>query len=130
MLDERKEKAITLILSGEAITDVAKLVGVYRSTIYNWLEEEEFKAELDRRRQEIVKQGNALILAELKTYVMELRKMAIKGKSERNRLDALQYLIDRVLGKTTTKVEQVVTEDKDKVNDDILEREFNEVDNE
>ncbi|SKA99393.1 Helix-turn-helix of insertion element transposase [Caloramator quimbayensis] len=130
MLDERKEKAITLILSGEAITDVAKLVGVYRSTIYNWLEDEEFKAELDRRRQEIVKQGNALILAELKTYVMELRKMAVKGKSERNRLDALQYLIDRVLGKTTTKVEQIVTEDKDKVNDDILENEFKEVDNE
>lgn len=129
MLDERKEKAITLILSGEAITDVAKLVGVYRSTIYNWLEEEEFKAELDRRRREIVKQGNALILAELKTYVMELRKMAIKGKSERNRLDALQYLIDRVLGKTTTKVEQVTPDDKDKVNDDILEQEFNEVDN-
>lgn len=130
MLDERKEKAITLILSGEAITDVAKLVGVCRQAIYNWLDDDEFKAELDRRRQEIVKQGNALILAELKTYVMELRKMALCGRSERNRLDALQYLIDRVLGKTTTKVEQVVVEDKDKVNDDILEREFNEVDNE
>lgn len=130
MLDEKKERAITLILSGEAIIDVAKLINVARGTIYNWLDNDEFKDELDRRRQEIATQGNNLILSELNAYVKELKKTALHGKSEKNRLEALQYLIDRVLGKPTAKIEQDnKDDDKDKVNDDILDQELNEADN-
>lgn len=129
MLDENKEKAITYLLKGEAITDVAKLVGVNRGTIYNWLDDEEFKAELDRRRQEIVSKGNAILLAELNSSVERIKKIAVKSKSEKVKLDANTYLIDRVLGRTTTKVEtNAPKENADKVNDDILDQEFNEVD--
>jgi SOS response regulatory protein OraA/RecX len=129
MLDEIKEKAITYLLKGEGVSDVAKLVGKSRQAIYNWLDDEEFKAELDKRRQEIITKGNAILLAELNSSVERIKKIAIKSKSEKVKLDANTYLIDRVLGKTTTKVETNVNEnDTNKVNDDILEQEFNEVD--
>jgi hypothetical protein len=129
VLDEIKEQAITYLLKGEGVTDVAKLVGKSRQAIYDWLDNEEFKAELDRRRQEIVTKGNAILLAELNSSVERIKKIAAKSKSEKVKLDANTYLIDRVLGKTTTKVETNVNEnDTNKVNDDILEQEFNEVD--
>lgn len=129
MIDERKEKAITLIINGDPIVDIAKLVGVARATIYNWLDDEEFKAELDRRRQDIVTQGNNLILSELGLYIKELKKIALCGRSEKVRTDTAQYLIDRVLGKTTTKLEaNLIENDLNKLNNDILEQEFSEVD--
>lgn len=131
MLDERKEKAIAMIISGESITDVAKLVGVYRSTIYDWLKDDEFKAELDKRRQEIIVQGNNIILNELGLYIKELKKIALKGSSEKSRIDASTYLVDRILGKTTTKIENINDgKDKDNVSKDLLEEEFKEFDNE
>ncbi|MDF2884650.1 MAG: phage-related protein [Clostridiaceae bacterium] len=95
MLDEIKEKAITYLLKGEGVSDVAKLVGKSRQAIYNWLDDEEFKAELDKRRQEIITKGNAILLAELNSSVERIN---------------------------------VNENDTNKVNDDILEQEFNEVD--
>lgn len=130
MIDERKEMAITNLLKGEQITDVAKLVGVCRQTIYDWLENEEFKAELDRRRRDIVTQGNNLILNELCTYVRELKRIALCGKSEKVRADTAQYLVDRVLGKTTTKLEVTDKDNQDAIDKDILDAELNQVDDE
>lgn len=131
MLDEVKEKAITYLLKGEAITDVAKLVGKSRQAIYNWLDDEEFKAELDRRRQEIVTKGNAILLAELNSSIERIKRIAVKSKSEKVKLDANTYLIDRILGKTTTKIENANNDkDEDKVSRDILDEELKEFDNE
>lgn len=129
MLDEIKEKAITYLIKGEGVTDVAKLIGKSRQTIYDWLDNDEFKAELDRRRQEIITKGNAILLAELNSSVERIKKIAVKSTSEKVRLDANTYLIDRVLGRTTTKVETNATNnDTNKVDKDMLEDVFNEVD--
>lgn len=111
MIDEKKERAITMILEGTPIIDIAKILGVNRGTIYNWLENEEFKNELGRRKQEIATQGNNLILSELSAYIKELKKIALHGKSEKVRSDTAAYLVNRILGNTTTKIEQT-TEDK------------------
>ena len=127
MLDEKKEKVITLIMKGEQYVDIAKLTGVGRSTIYEWLKDSDFAAELDKRRQEIKTQGNNLILRELGSYIGELKRIALCGESEKVRSDTAQYLVDRVLGKTTTKIEtNTEQEGKNNVSKDMLEDVFSE----
>lgn len=121
MLDDRKEKVIGLLIEGEQITNIAKIVGVSRQAIYNWLNDSEFKNELDTRLQEIKTQGNNMIVNKLSSCIDELLKIALTGRSEKVRSDTSQYLVDRVLGKATTKIEQTTEQKGVNVsNDDIL----------
>ena len=43
MLDQQRLKAIELLVTGETISSTAELVGVTRSTIYKWKEQDDFK---------------------------------------------------------------------------------------
>lgn len=127
MLDERKEKVITMMMEGNGITETAKIVGIARQTIYDWMELEEFKEELDKRRRDIVSKANNMILNKLTTCTDELIKIATEGKSEKVRSDTAAYLIDRILGKTTTKIETNVEQDNsNNVSKDILKDVFSE----
>lgn len=131
-IDERKEKFITLMLLGLPFTEISKKVGVARQTLYEWIKLPDVKTEADRRRQEIVKQGNNYILSELRTNIDIVREIANdKDALSRDRLNASTYLIDRIMGKTTTKIENSDSKgEDDSTPKDILEEEFKEVDNE
>lgn len=122
MLDERKERVINLLIQGEQITNIAKSMGLSRTSIYNWLEDTEFQNELDKRVREIKSQGNRIILNKLSACIDQLLTIALMGQSEKVRSDTAQYLVDRVLGKATTKIEQSITEQQqDKITqEDIL----------
>ena len=128
MLDERKERAITLLLEGNKPTNISIVVGCARQTIYEWLKNDEFATELDRRRQEIITSGNSMILNKLSKYIDGVDIIALDSESDKSRLDALTYLIDRVLGKTTTRIEATAVDNKDNVNIDVLDAEINEID--
>lgn len=125
-LDKRQMKAMDLLLSGETITDTAKIVGVERKTIYRWKEREDWNVEWNERIQEIKTEGNNMITNNLDKYVSELEKIAMTGRSEKVRTDALQYLINRVLGTPTTKTQDVTDDedDKDKVDTKQVAEEF------
>lgn len=126
-LDKRQMKAMDLLLSGETITDTAKIVGVERKTIYRWKEREDWNVEWNKRIREIKTEGNNRITNNLSKYVTELEKIAMTGNSEKNKVDALQYLINRILGSPTNKMEDI-SNDKDneeKVDTNELEKEFN-----
>ena len=114
-LDKRQMKAMDLLLSGETITNTAKIVGVERKTIYRWKDREDWKVEWDERIQEIKTEGNNRITNNLDKYVTELEKIAMTGRSEKNRVDALQYLIIRSLCTPTSKV-QDISNDENKDN--------------
>ncbi|SFQ23053.1 IS630 transposase-related protein [Caldicoprobacter faecalis] len=123
ILDERKEQAITYLLAGYTISDVARLINASRQTIYNWLEDEEFRAELDKRRQEIVKAGNQKIVKDLDLYINKIKLLATKAKSEKVQLDAAIYLLDRVYGTPRSKVDidvEKTEETSEKVDKDVL----------
>ena len=130
MLDERKERCITYILEGLPYTAIADLISCSRQSIYEWLKNDEFVTELNRRRQEIVVSGNNMILNKLSKYVNGVDAIALDSESDKSRLDALTYMIDRVLGKTTTRIEATAADNKDNVNIDVLDKEINEIDNE
>ena len=94
-----------MIAAGERIAEIARVIGVSRQSIYNWLDNEEFKAELDKTLQRIKSEGEQRILSDLNTYIDNIKYLATKARSEKTRLDANTYLTDRVLGKTTSKLE-------------------------
>jgi predicted DNA-binding protein YlxM (UPF0122 family) len=131
-LDYKKEEFIKYVMLGLPFTDISKKLEVSRQALYNWIKLPEVKAELDRRRQEIVKQGNNYILNELRTNIDIVKEIASdKTALSRDRLNASTYLIDRIMGKTTTKIENSDSKgEDDSTPKDILEEEFKEVDNE
>lgn len=120
LITEKHCKAIELIVEGRNITDVAKIIGVERKTIYNWLEKAEFKVELHKRKQCLKLEAEERLDSRLNQYIEELHNMAMCGKSEKIKHDSLCYLVDRILGKPTSKViniEELEQEVKDKVID-------------
>lgn len=112
MLTEQKEKAITALLKGEVKTDIAKSVGVSRTTIYEWLKDPEFSGELEQRRQDIVKSGNDFVLAKTSSYLEQLDDLALHSSDARTKASVLMYLVDRALGKTPSHFELEPVEKK------------------
>lgn len=105
-------EAIGYILEGKNVSEVAKLCNVSRTAIYNWLGDSDFKAEVERQKQKIKNTATSKITARLDGYIDELHKIAMTSKSEKDKRAALEYLVDRVLGKATTKVADVTDEEE------------------
>ena len=117
-LGEKHYKAIEYIIKGENISSVANLTGVSRTALYNWLDDNEFKAELNRQRQEIINSSKERINANVGVYIAELHKIATTSQSEKARIEASTYLLNRVLG-TPTRVTADITEDSKDDNNNI-----------
>jgi DNA-binding CsgD family transcriptional regulator len=113
-LNDRQKKIAELYAIGTPVTDIAKLCGVSRPTIYSNLDNDEVKAEVSRCLSEIKNQVEKKVMNKLDSYVSEMDKLALLSKSEKTRLEALEYLLDRGLGKATTKIADVTAEEKEK----------------
>jgi len=124
MLDERQIRAIELLVSGEhTITRISELVGVSRQTIYNWLDDDEFKKNLDERMQQIKTSAAKQFDAKLDKAIDLYWELATDPKTDkRTKQIALSYWIDRSLGKPVSRTEMTDNTTKDnKVSDeDIL----------
>ena len=113
-LTEKQVRAIDLIIKGETLSDVARLVGVSRQTVSFWKNSDEvFKAELEKSIQGLKSQVNARILDNMTPLMDKLIKIALKSSSDKTSLDAIIYALNRVCGTPTNKT-QDVTEDQDK----------------
>jgi transcriptional regulator len=130
MLTEAQIECIKLLVKGVTITDIAEKLNISRSTIYVWKEIPEFKAELDKLEQEYLNAASNSLKYAAPVAAKKLIKL-LNGKYEKTQLSAAIDLLDRTTGKATTKVE-INGKDKDNnnVDDDILDKEINEVDNE
>lgn len=107
VLSDNQFKALELYIGGNTPTDIAKMCGISRTTFYDWLKKDEFKSELDRQQQENKSRATQRISSKVDTYITELERIALTSKSDKTRTDALTYLIDHVVGKSTTKFENI-----------------------
>ena len=98
-----------LYLKGENISDIAKKLNVNRKTIYNWLDKDNVKAELDKRRRDLTNQANQILMKDITTYIENIQELARDKSDKRVCLAANQYLINRLYGNPTN---SIVTEDK------------------
>jgi len=128
MLDERQFKAIESKVTGGNITDMAKAAGVSRNTIYKWIELKEFKAEVSRCQQEFLSSTIQIITSYAPKNAMKLIKLADTTTSRKIELDARLALLNKTMS-NATKIEINTNDDGlNKVNDDMLNDVFSEVD--
>ena len=105
MLTEKQNEMINMLIEGKTKSDVIRELKIARQTLYNWLGKDEIIAEMDRRRQKMCKDALADLKGDTKELLAEVKKLAYTADSEAIRLQALNSLLDRTLGKATTKQE-------------------------
>lgn len=125
MLTMEQEELITLLIIGEKITDIAKKMNRSRQTVYDWINKEEVKVELDRRKQELARQGNNYILKDLYSYIDNIKALANDRSDKRVCLAANQYLINRIYGNPANTLEVKDEENTDNMSETELEQEIN-----
>lgn len=126
MLDARKTRAIELLMEPELkISDIANECGVSRQTIYDWMKDnEEFRAELDSRRREIKDLGQRMFGSKFAEAVKRYWKLIESTDNTETERKALEYIIERYVGKIPSKTEITDGRDEDKKDQDILDQEF------
>lgn len=131
--DERMLKAIELLISGESISECARLVGVNRKTIADWKTRDCFKAELDRQVNELKSGIEKKLLTNINPMMDKLIKIALNSDSDKTSLDAIIYSFNRLVGTPTNKNLITTEENTNKANDNIdldsLLNEYNQEDN-
>lgn len=118
-LSEKHYKCIELLIKGYKYTEIAEMVPCNRQSIYNWLEDKDFKVELDKCRHEIKNATKNKVLGKTDTYLSKIEDLAFNSTSDNVKLNALTFLWETVYGKATTKIEQnteVTTGDNKPVN--------------
>lgn len=119
IITENHIKAMSYIIEGKSMTDIAKICGVGRATLYNWLDNKEFKAELEKQRQDVKNNANTEIVNKLGCYIKILHEIATTSKNDKERRAACEYLVDRALGKATTRVADVSEDENNEKVEDI-----------
>lgn len=128
MLDDRKTLAIQHLAEGEKTkTDIAKMIGVSRQALYNWLDDDEFKAELDRRLQQRKVLVEKIIDSKLENAVDQLIDLANTTDNARVKAQTLQYIIDRGLGKATNRVEMTTDIVSTNIDNDLLDTAYDDI---
>ena len=119
MLTNKQLDCIELLMDGLNKTAIADKIGISRKTIYKWIENEEFKLELDRRKQKICNDALSDLKGSTKDLLKAVEKLAYTAENEGIRLQALNSLLDRTLGKATAKQEIELSSNKEAENIDL-----------
>lgn len=123
MLDGRKMKLIEAKLQYPTAknTELAKLVGVSRQSVWEWLtKDSEVKAELDRRLRAINQSADLHLRSQTDKLMAAMLDLALDSNTEaRTRNSAMQYLIDRSMGKATEQINIDLQESTDSA--DVLQ---------
>nr|DAE09600.1 MAG TPA: helix-turn-helix domain protein [Siphoviridae sp. ctDtx1] len=107
-LNDKQIKAIELLVQGESISDVAKIIGASRTTVSTWKNKDElFKAELDKSLQALKSDVETQIMNNINPLTAKLIKIALKSNSDKTSLDAVIYTLNRVLGTPTNKIQDI-----------------------
>ena len=128
MLDERQLKAAEGLAKGMNIKDTAAYAGVSRNTIYAWKEMETFQAEVSRLKHEFLEQTQAILKSEAISAAKQIINLSKNAASEKVKLQASIDILDRNLGKATTRVELDDGRRKDVLPVDLLAGELAEFD--
>ena len=100
-INEIQSNVIDLILEGHKMTEIAKETGIYRSQLYRWLNNSEFKAELETRRAQLRKSARDKITGQVNSLADEMLDLALNATDQRVKMQAIKYLLDRALGTPT-----------------------------
>lgn len=127
--DSRKLLAIEKLIEGEmSRVAIAEMIGISRQTLYSWMNNELFVAEMDERLLSIKSFTEKKIQSQVDFALTNLLELARDDSNRRVQAQVNQYLLDRALGKPTSKVELEAGIKEQPTGTDILEAEFTEFD--
>lgn len=115
LLSEKKMKCAKLLLDGDmTISQIAKEVGVSYNTVGNWRDKDKdfrnyYKKLEQERRDNLIQIANEKLTGGCEQAIEGLIYLSQHAESESVRLQALTQILDRTLGKATTKTEVEVT---------------------
>lgn len=112
LITEEQSCMIDYIIQGKKITDISKLIGKSRNTIYNWLELDHVKEEMEQRQQEIKKQARGKIVSKVENCIDNLYEIATTCKDVRTKFQANKFLVEQILGTATSNKEDKPLDDK------------------
>lgn len=126
-LTEKQIKAVELLQSGDYTkTEIGEIVGVHRNTIAEWCKLDRFNAALRECANEKIQQTLNKLKSRSAMATDILWKLA-NSDDKRVAMEATKYILDRNLGKTTSKI---IVEDNDKDENRIdIEAELEAMDN-
>ena len=108
-LTNQQQSAAGLLAIGTAEKqDIAKQIGVSRTTLWKWESKPEFVAEVDRLKREFKTQGENFLLGKVNMALQDIYNLSKGAESEKVRLEALKYISDHALGKAVSKYELAV----------------------
>lgn len=94
-----------LILSGKTQNEVAEILNVHRNTVSNWVHNKNFVAAMSKCDNERNKQTLRSIRSKSPIALERLWNMAESTNDKRVAKEIYMYIVDRDLGKITSKVE-------------------------
>ncbi len=95
-LTARQLKAIPHIVSSPTYTESCKEAKINKTTLYKWLKEPEFKAELDRQRDEVAAEAFG-VLSQGLTKAVETLVGLLDNKDDRLKRLAAKDVIDFII---------------------------------
>ncbi|MDZ5034603.1 helix-turn-helix domain-containing protein, partial [Clostridium perfringens] len=101
MLTEQQSQAIDYIIEGQNKTNVAKLVGVSRNAIYDWLKLKEFQDEKQLRLDELKVVARNKISTKVSNCIDMIYEIAVTSNDTRTKFQAAKYLCDQYIGSPT-----------------------------
>lgn len=115
-----------LAVGGIEKQDIAKQVGVSRTTLYNWLtKNEDFKAEVASLKREFRNFGNELIESKLVDAVDGYWNLIKQSNNDMVAAKGYEFFIERSLGKLTNNLTLTTEVNNMKpVDEDILDQEY------
>lgn len=128
-MNEKIIDAALLRFQNVEVTKIAEQLGISRQTFYNWEKTEDFKAEVDRLRQEKLTEADNLLANETIKSIQTMAYLRDNSDSDKVRLDAASKLLDKTKSNATKIDINDNRPDRDSVTTDILEEEFKEFDN-
>jgi len=118
-LTDRQLKAIPHIVSSPTYTEGCKKAKINKTTFYKWLKNPEFKAELDRQRNEVAAEALGVLSQSLTKAVETLVGLLDNKDNRLKRLtakDVIEYIIkhkeNEDLDKRLAAIEQRLSEQK------------------
>ena len=95
-LSARQRRTIPFIITSPTIVEGVSKAGITTKTFYQWLEKPEFKAELDRQRNELTAEAFGVLSQSLTKAVENLVKLLDHADERLKRLackDVIEYIL-------------------------------------
>jgi transposase len=112
--DTQKGRAIEALGFGLSITEASENAGVTRKTIYRWLENEEFSAEVAKCQGEVLERGKGRLFA------LTLKGLNVLGELMESRNENIRLKASGVMSSRFTEILEVLSLEK---RVEVLERE-------